>query len=494
MPFQLQPFNEIGLDEALLRLLLDEHEERDLPALDRLWSYYRNPIVSAPAGAGRTRLAQEAGLPSRLRGRRDTGADDRDDALREIVIENDIAWRIHAMVDLMFGRPVALRSEAKDPQRRAEIERLLGAVLTASGGMALLQDMALLGSVYGHVDLLVRADDAFGAGAASGAPIERDVELAERIRIELIEAPRAIPLLDPSDYRRLQAMLVRTVRAGGGVEEGAATPRLLARALGRRSRRRRVEVEVIEIISASRRHVYEDGALVESAPNPLGVVPIAHIQNISQPFHYAGLSEVEPLIPLQDELNTRLSDRAHRVTMQSFKMYLAKGVESMFTGAEPPRVGPGQVWSTDNPEASVQAFGGDGDSPGEESHIEQVREAMDKASSVSPLAAGVIRDRIGNLSSENALRVTLMGMLAKTARKQVMYGRGLSQAAALVLKALDSAGIYRTSESERGVRIEWPEPLPTTERERLETALLKRDLGVARERVLEELGYGGGEG
>jgi hypothetical protein len=68
-----------------------------------------------------------------------------------------------------------------------------------------------------------------------------------------------------------------------------------------------------------------------------GVVPVVHIQNLSQPFRYEGLSEVEPLIGLQDELNTRLSDRASRVTMSSFKMYLAKRLD----GFENARVGPG---------------------------------------------------------------------------------------------------------------------------------------------------------
>ncbi len=39
------------------------------------------------------------------------------------------------------------------------------------------------------------------------------------------------------------------------------------------------------------------------------------------PLSYEGLSDVEPLIPLQDELNTRLSDRANRVTYQAFNMF-----------------------------------------------------------------------------------------------------------------------------------------------------------------------------
>ena len=40
-----------------------------------------------------------------------------------------------------------------------------------------------------------------------------------------------------------------------------------------------------------------------------------------------GFPDVEPLIGLQDELNTRLSDRAFRVTMTCFRMYLGRGSE-----------------------------------------------------------------------------------------------------------------------------------------------------------------------
>ncbi|MBC7773545.1 MAG: phage portal protein [Pyrinomonadaceae bacterium] len=214
-------------------------------------------------------------------------------------------------------------------------------------------------------------------------------------------------------------------------------------------------------------------------------MPVIHIQNVSQPFAYPGISEVEPLIPLQDELNTRLCDRASRVTMQSFKMFLAKGID----GFDKSPVGPGQVWATDNIEAKVESFGGDAGAPGEDEHIEQIREALDKASGVPPLASGVVRAKIGNLTSENALRVTLMGLLSKTARKRVSYGRGLAEVSRLVLTALNEAGILRTSPSDRGVRVEWPDPLPRDEKDLLTAAKAKIELGIPRERVLSELGY-----
>ena len=512
MPYSLGPFREINLDEALLSHLLAEHRADALPRLERLWAYYRNPTLNNPsnplaasASSGsafgvrrRARLAQEVGLPARFAGQSSGGLrDDRDSPLtKETVIENDIAWRVHAMVDVMFGRPIAIASTARDATARRRIERLLDAVFESSGGGALLQDMALLGCVYGSVDLLLRADDLFEARAPGATKsdasderaFERAIDHAHLARIEALDPTRSIPLLSGHDYRAIDALLIHTVRETNEVERSqpSAAFSALASRLGRSApTRARRKVSSLEIVSATRRQAYDDARLVEDAPNPLGMVPVVHIQNISQPFHYHGVSEVEPLIPLQDELNTRLSDRAARVTMQSFRMYLAKGIDSF--GRTP--VGPGQVFSTDNPDASITPVGGDAHSPSEDAHIEEIREAMDKISSVTPVAAGVLRSRLGNLSSESALRVTLLGLLAKTQRKHITYGRGLAHLCALILRAFDESGLFRTDPRDRGVRIVWPDPLPQSETERLNTALLKAQLGVPQERVLAELGY-----
>lgn len=504
----LKGFADVGLNEELLDVLLQEHALSRVPRLEMLWSYYRNPMrerASAldPAAGGRSmsarpyRLAQESGLPARLRGVRVSGLSEDGPSEKEIVIENDIAWRVEALVDFAFGKPVRIVSTARDAAKRAEIERVLDAAWEASGGAQFLQDMALLGLVHGHVDLILRSDALFdgsvrtgkrgGQGGLPGTGAAA-VEAARSLRVELIAATRGVALVNPGDYRRIDAYVIRTEQETGVVERESAARRALAAVLGSRGALagRRGTSEIVEIISAQRRMLRRDGTMVAAGANPLGVLPVVHIQNSSQPFRYSGLSDVEPLIPLQDELNTRLSDRAHRVTMQSFNMYLAKGFE---TGGAL-SIGPSRVLSTDNLDASIQAFGGDGESPSEEAHIEQLRDAMDKTSSVSPVAIGVIRERLGHLSSENALRITLAGVLSKTARKRLVYGRGIGEMCRLMLHALDVAGVYRTDESERGVRLDWPDPLPEAERDRLSAAKQKIELGVPRERVLSELGYG----
>jgi hypothetical protein len=244
-------------------------------------------------------------------------------------------------------------------------------------------------------------------------------------------------------------------------------------------------VAVTEITSATAWQRYENKQLVAEGELPWGLFPVAHIQNIARPYYYEGTSDVEPLIPLQDELNTRLSDRASRITFQSFKMYLGKGIE----GFEDKPVSPGRMWHTDNPEATIEEFGGDATTPSEDSHIREIREAMDKASGVTPVVAGVIKSRLGHLTSGVALRLTLIGMLSKNERKVFTYGEGLKKICRTVLEILNTAGIYKTSSADRMIDVIFPSPLPENVLEKLKEAQIKKELGVPSEQVLRELGY-----
>jgi hypothetical protein len=489
----------LGLD-GVVRLLA-AHGATTRPRLELMWRYYRNPLSlhrAGEAGAGvRYEVGQRSGLPARLVGRSDSALDDRS-RTREIVIENDIAWRIHTMVDFMFGKPVRLMSTARHEQDRRRIERALDAVWEGSGGVSLLQEMALLGHVYGHVDLVLRVDEG-RLGSLAGTPDASDPwRLRECVSVEVVEPTRGVPVTSEHNWRELEGYVIHApvVERDEGTRRGPLAEWLgswKSGAHGSESRATRGRAPnaqmagVTEVLDATSRRVFIDGELAEEHELRFtgGRVPVVHVQNAAQPYRYEGLSEVEPLIPLQDELNTRLSDRASRVTLQSFKMYLAKGIE----GFESAPVGPGQIWSTDNLDASVQSFGGDASSPSEESHIKEVREALDKTSGVPPLATGVVQGRVGNLSSANALKITLVGLLAKTERKRVSYGRGIAEVCRMILTALDGAGVMETDPRDRAVRLEWPDPLPSDVVDETLAAKRKLELGVPTGRVLDELGY-----
>lgn len=466
-----------ALDASQLDALIQEHQRERKPRYQKFWNYYRNPTLPNPH-FGPSRLAQEAGLPARLRL-------EMHDSPRERVIENDIAWRIDTLVEFIFGKAITLQSTHPQPERAAQIEQFLRRVIELNGGIQLFQNMALLGSVYGHVDLFARYQT-----SAHDEP-------AGSIGVDLIDAERCTALLDPHDYRKLQAFVLHVEQRDVASPTASWFQRLRDRLQMIPTHSETIQKTpvmtqtIVWTDQTTQRWLESPGWLqshrreVESSTNRLGFIPIVHIQNLPLPFAFEGVGDVEPLMPLQNELNTRLSDRANRVTFQSFKMFLGKGIEHFIDRP----VGPGQMWQTDNPDASIQEFGGGGLDPSETAHINEIREALDKTSGVSPVAAGIIRDKVGNLTSENALRITLMGLLAKTNRKRLTYGRGIEQLGQLILHIADVHGLFPNAPDERGVRVSWPDPLPQNEKQQLENASLKLALGVPRKTVLAELGY-----
>ena len=505
MGFDLGIFKDPQLEADYIEWLVDERSIVVQTHFAKLWEYYTNRMIDssgagAPASAGVNELgrcylqAQEYGLPARITGLVQSasagvfgGKRVCDVQRKEVVIENDIAWRINAAVDFLFGKPVSFVSKSPDSQKRAEIESVLKAVFAANGGVGFFQDMAVLGGVYGFVDCFVRpGDEILEQFTSSSQTLSfKDVlQLARKIDLELIEAPRALPVLEENDYKKIRYYVQHFYQKRNALSgKSSFLLRLLSQR--RRGADSRQVVSVTEIISAGAWQRYENKEFVAEGELPWGVLPVVHIQNIAQPYYYEGVSDVEPLIPLQDELNTRLSDRANRITFQSFKMYLGKGIE----GFEDRPISPGRMWCTDNLEATIEEFGGDAAAPSEGMHIAEIREAMDKVSGVTPVVAGVLKNKLGNLTSAVALKLALMGMLSKNERRRFTYSEGLKKIARLVLCVLDKANIYKTGETDREIDVIFSSPLPENMMEKLREAQIKKELGVSAEQVLRELGY-----
>jgi hypothetical protein len=480
MSFDFRIFRDVEFSEEFLEWLLNEQWPQMSRQFGRLWDYYQNPrtetgwAVEEAAENGRGYVqAQEIGLPARITGRLYAGMDSAGFGRpagqiqrKEVVIENDIAWRVNAMVDFLFGRGVEFISAAETDDRRKDIESILKVVFEANGGAVFFQDLAVLGSVYGFVDCVVRWNggcpaDRLSEGTSNGisdgtsmvTSFDSVLRAAGGMALELIEADRALPVLEEHDYKKIRYYVQHFVQAKNAVTDGGGFGGGLLGGRGAAPQRR--TAAVTEILGPTAWQRYEDGELAAEGGNPLGRVPVVHVQNLSQPGYYEGLSDVEQLMGLQDELNTRLSDRASRVTMQSFKMYLAKGIDGV--GDKP--VSPGRMWYTDNLEATIEEFGGDGANPSENLHIAEVREAMDKVSGVTPVVAGVLKNKLGNLASAIALRRPFMGMMGKQYPKQMPYGKGLTQICEMILETLDKAGVYKTRQAEREVNVVFRNPL-----------------------------------
>lgn len=176
MAFDFSVFESDLLDEQFVDWLVNEQSIEQIIHFERLWGYYRNELhsnyLSGTPGSedgSPYRQAQEFGLPARITGTSynffgglDAGTSLNGVCRKEVVIENDIAWRIDAMIDFLFGKPVGIISRATDQKKSGEINRILNSVINANGGSTFFQELALLGSIYGFVDIVLRIGDSLG--------------------------------------------------------------------------------------------------------------------------------------------------------------------------------------------------------------------------------------------------------------------------------------------------------------------------------------------
>ena len=124
MGYDLGIFRDGELRASFIEWLVDERWGDIQNHFGKFWDYYHNR--SEPTGAagesGRPYVqAQECGLPSRITGTtaifgRPRVAPTGCNAMRrkEVVIENDITWRVNALVDFLFGKEIQIVSKAAD--------------------------------------------------------------------------------------------------------------------------------------------------------------------------------------------------------------------------------------------------------------------------------------------------------------------------------------------------------------------------------------------
>ena len=152
MGFDFDRFEDEGLSEAFVEWLVDEQWLDIRGHFERLWEYYHNPMYQIGQARGvndkinessRNYIqGQEYGLPPRITGVVQVGSGGTvvsgqsagNIQRKEVVIENDIAWRVNAMVDFLFGKGVRIVSKSPDVDKRREIESIIKAVFSANGG------------------------------------------------------------------------------------------------------------------------------------------------------------------------------------------------------------------------------------------------------------------------------------------------------------------------------------------------------------------------
>ena len=258
-----------------------------------------------------------------------------------------------------------------------------------------------------------------------------------------------------------------------------------------------------EIITDDVVEEYVNDELVDSRPNPLGVIPIAWTPNFRVSGSPWGLSDIAEIIPLNREYNEKASDVSDIINYHAAPITIIKGAKpgSLEKGAN-------KVWGGLPKDADVFNLEGHGDIDGGLSFMERLKQAMHEMTGVPESALGQIQP-ISNTAGV-ALAIMYQPMMQKWAQKKLTYGSLFKQINRLALMTLflfepqtlvyDPAteGIIQEGMPEvvdpydplvYQHNVEWTPPLPVDALMKLQEIQLKMALGLeSKQGALRDLG------
>lgn len=218
--------------------------------------------------------------------------------------------------------------------------------------------------------------------------------------------------------------------------------------------------------------------------NPYGVVPVFHFANnasVGEP----GVSELSDVIALQNALNKAVLDKMVAMEFTSFPQRWAIGLEvdtdpvtnkpiSPFSGEE-------RMWTVGSPDAKFGQF--------ESGNLDQFLKVQDSFRSEIARVSGTPLHYLmlqggGNFPSGEAMKTAEARFLAKVRDRQSSFGGEWEQAMALALQ------IEGNASDEAQMFVQWADPAPASEKEKLESLTVKQGLGVSETQLLTEAGYG----
>jgi hypothetical protein len=157
-------------------------------------------------------------------------------------------------------------------------------------------------------------------------------------------------------------------------------------------------------------------------PNPLGDVPVVPLRNRPR-LRGDGVSELVPVIPLQNALNKLFLDMFVASEFSAFRQRYAVGLELEVdpdTGrvVEPYQAGPGQLWAEENPNVKFGDFA--------VTDLANYRGALETViqhiASITRTPAHYLMGNAGSFPSGESLAATETGLTRKAERKQRFLG------------------------------------------------------------------------
>lgn len=185
-----------------------------------------------------------------------------------------------------------------------------------------------------------------------------------------------------------------------------------------------------EILTDDRIEEYINDELIDSRPNPIGVVPVIHIPNVRVSGSPWGLSDCHDVIVLNRNYNEVATDIADIINYHAAPITVITGAK-----ASALEKGPKKVWAGLPKEAQVFNLEGGGQGlAGAMEYLKLIKTAMHEMVGVPETALGQVQP-ISNTSGV-ALSIQYQPLMNRYQQKLVQYGEGIRRINELVLLTL----------------------------------------------------------
>ena len=306
------------------------------------------------------------------------------------------------IINFTFSRGVMFRSPV---QTEAIIPDILKRVWELDNDKhGVLWEMGQQGGVSG--DCFVKVAYEEGYEDSTGRPHPG------RVRILPLNSSFAFPEFHPHDRSRLIRFKLK-YRFWGTSVEGT-----------------RQVYTYTEILTDDRIEEYINDELIDSRPNPIGVVPVIHIPNVRVSGSPWGLSDCHDIIVLNRNYNEVATDIADIINYHAAPITVITGAK-----ASSLEKGPKKVWAGLPKEAQVFNLEGGGQGlVGAMEYLKIIKTSMHEMVGVPETALGQVQP-ISNTSGV-ALAIQYQPLMNRYHQKLVQYSEGLRRINELVLLTL----------------------------------------------------------
>lgn len=306
------------------------------------------------------------------------------------------------ILNFTFGRGVQFRSPKAT---EAIIPALLKRVWEVDNKKAqVLWEMGQQGGVSGDCFVKVAYEEAYQDSVGNNMP--------GRVRILPLNSAQCFPEFHPHDRSRLIRFKLK-YRFWGTTSEGT-----------------RQVFTYTELLTEDRIEEYINDELIDSRPNPLGIIPVVHISNTQVSGSPWGLPDCHDIIALNRHYNEVATDVADIVNYHAAPITIITGAKTsnLEKGAK-------KVWGGLPKDATVFNLEGGGQGlAGAMTYLESVKRAMHEMVGVPETALGQVQP-ISNTSGV-ALSIQFQPLMNRWQQKTIQYSEGLERINALVIRTI----------------------------------------------------------